>query len=162
MRKLKINTNFNKEKKYAPYEQCIDLGCKNFQVIHEEEGYAEPHCNVFELLTDSDRSGNGCSLFDPTDLFKNNKYCPDCGRIANQEIRSCESGLSYCSNECAKIHVNEVYCEEEVDNQHICTCSEIDSLIKEKCTTFKPKAGLSLDKSVLCRICQFNSSCFQK
>lgn len=40
-------------------------------------------------------------------LWKNNEQCPECGQKANQEIRACETGYSYCSEECATKHVND-------------------------------------------------------
>lgn len=38
-------------------------------------------------------------------LWENNEVCPECGQDANQEIRACETGKSYCSEECATKHV---------------------------------------------------------
>ena len=40
-------------------------------------------------------------------LWKWNRRCPTCGKMAYDDIRSCETGYSYCSDECAKIHVHE-------------------------------------------------------
>jgi len=42
-------------------------------------------------------------------LFEGNTRCPECGGFANQDIRSCETGLSYCSHECATEHVKRVW-----------------------------------------------------
>ena len=53
-------------------------------------------------------------------LWKNNARCPQCnaviyGQAYPEVIRSCETGYSYCSEECCKIHVNETY--EEGNNE---------------------------------------------
>lgn len=47
--------------------------------------------------------------------FKNNKECPNCGEkiTKSNAIQSVETGLSYCSEECANIHVNKTYWETE-------------------------------------------------
>lgn len=42
----------------------------------------------------------------PNKLWEFNAECPECGAPANHTIRACETGLSYCSNECAEKHVN--------------------------------------------------------
>lgn len=39
-------------------------------------------------------------------LWEFNGECPECGAPANHTIRACETGLSYCSRECAQKHVN--------------------------------------------------------
>lgn len=44
--------------------------------------------------------------------IKEDEICPNCGQKANQEIRACETGKSYCSEECASKHVNENYEED--------------------------------------------------
>lgn len=43
-----------------------------------------------------------------TKLWAENEVCghPLCDKKADHEIRSCETGLSYCSHECASNHVN--------------------------------------------------------
>lgn len=40
-------------------------------------------------------------------LWENNDKCPVCGDKVNPEIKACETGYHYCSNECANKHVNE-------------------------------------------------------
>ena len=41
------------------------------------------------------------------DLWAYNERCPNCGvEITNHDIKACETGLSYCSHECAYEHVN--------------------------------------------------------
>ena len=55
-------------------------------------------------------------------LWKNNYRCPGCGRfIYGQipDIRSCETGFSYCSKECCQKYINENYQEEENDFKKI-------------------------------------------
>ncbi|MFX0132013.1 MAG: hypothetical protein ACFFDN_00075 [Candidatus Hodarchaeota archaeon] len=44
-------------------------------------------------------------------LWYNNEECPNCGKEPNQEIRACETGYSYCCENCAKEHVNNTYTE---------------------------------------------------
>ena len=39
-------------------------------------------------------------------LWEFNVECPECGKKTNHQIKACETGLSYCSEECMKIHVN--------------------------------------------------------
>jgi hypothetical protein len=41
-------------------------------------------------------------------IWKNNKECPFCGMPANPKIKACETGLSYCSDRCATLHVKSV------------------------------------------------------
>lgn len=41
------------------------------------------------------------------ELWKNNTQCPVCGKPANPNIFSCETGYDYCSDECAKQHSDE-------------------------------------------------------
>lgn len=49
--------------------------------------------------------------------WKNNRICPECGSpIENLgKYQSAETGYSYCSWECAKIHPNRVYNEGKND-----------------------------------------------
>jgi len=39
-------------------------------------------------------------------LWVNNRQCPVCGKLANPSIYACETGMDYCSDEHARIHVN--------------------------------------------------------
>lgn len=42
-----------------------------------------------------------------TKLWAYNDRCSECGKLLeNHNIKACETGLSYCSHECAKTHVN--------------------------------------------------------
>jgi len=38
-------------------------------------------------------------------LWRDNPECPNCGRSVNPDIQACETGYSYCSNECALEHI---------------------------------------------------------
>jgi len=38
-----------------------------------------------------------------------NDVCPACGDPSDHKIQSAETGLSYCSNECALKHVNQLF-----------------------------------------------------
>jgi len=42
------------------------------------------------------------------DLWAYNERCPWCGDEANHDIKACETGLSYCSQECARLHVKQL------------------------------------------------------
>ena len=44
-------------------------------------------------------------------LWLDNLYCPLCGKKVDPHIRSRETGLNYCSHECAKKHLR-LLCEE--------------------------------------------------
>ena len=47
-------------------------------------------------------------------LWYNNTECPQCGKLIEdpKKIRACETGYSYCSEECAREHVKDIYQEE--------------------------------------------------
>ena len=49
-----------------------------------------------------------------SELWVNNKDCPQCGEMLLDgfKIEACETGLSYCSIECATKHVNKTYKED--------------------------------------------------
>ena len=47
-------------------------------------------------------------------LWENNKECPECGMpIFDNDIKACETGFSYCSEDCCNKHVNELVKKEE-------------------------------------------------
>ena len=44
----------------------------------------------------------------PKILWMENPCCPVCGKIVDLDIKSCETGLNYCSHECARLHVKNI------------------------------------------------------
>lgn len=43
---------------------------------------------------------------DDCDLYHVNEQCPTCGDDADPDIRAVETGLRYCSADCAGAHIN--------------------------------------------------------
>ncbi|RLI09923.1 hypothetical protein DRO42_02875 [Candidatus Bathyarchaeota archaeon] len=77
--------------------------------------YCCPNCGalqsfIMEADAETLQTLNGAKADTPP--WANNKECPICGRPTEPDIRSCETGLSYCSDECARHHVNAVWKEE--------------------------------------------------
>lgn len=42
----------------------------------------------------------------PDTLWHDNEDCPQCGAPVDPEIRAAETGLRYCSHDCARAHIN--------------------------------------------------------
>lgn len=86
--------------------------CKYYQVREKPYPSIEKdmYCSKRKFGVDIEyKSMMSCSDFEPKPLWRSNILCPQCGKevVYPPKIKACETGYSYCSEECAKKHVRE-------------------------------------------------------